>query len=97
MIVKIDEDGQIKLPETLMEKIQVSPGDELEVSAGPSWLTVSRRRERPLPQKPIPKKKVEFSKVQAFRERIAADPKYAEMEDLEEIRNQMYYGNPLRN
>ena len=41
MIVKIDEDGQIKLPEKMMEKIQVSPGDELEVIAAPGWLTVS--------------------------------------------------------
>ena len=78
MIIKIDEDGQVKLPESLMETLQVSPGDELEVRAGIDWFTASRRREKSLPIKEL-----DLSKLKAFRERIAADPKYSEMEDAE--------------
>ena len=91
MIIKIDEDGQVKLPESLMETLQVSPGDELEVRPGIDWFTASRRREKPLPIKEL-----DLSRLEALRERLRLDPKYSEMEDLEEVRKHMYLGSPLR-
>ena len=91
MIIKIDEDGQVKLPESLMETLQVSPGDELEIRPGIDWFTASRRRE-----KPLPRKELDLSRLEALRERLRLDPKYSEMEDLEEVRKQMYLGSPLR-
>ena len=89
MIVKIDEDGQIKLPKKMMEKIQASPGDELEVIAAPDWLTVSRRRE-----KPLHRKELDLSKLKAFHAQVKRN--HGTIEDLDEVRMQTYLGSPLR-
>ena len=83
MIVKIDSEGQVTLPERLMEVLEVKPGDDLEVDVGYDWFILRRCDPDRLKQR---NRKVDLSRLGTLHDKI--DPNH-EPFDIHEVRRRM--------
>ena len=93
MIVKIDSEGQVALPERLMGVLEVKPGDHLEVDVGYDWFILRRCDPERLKQR---NRKVDLSQPAPLHGKIDPNHEPFDIEDLEEVRKHMYVGSPLR-
>ena len=85
---KVSPEGQIKLPKEMLDALGIKPGDEIQISQAPSWLTLSRR------VNDVPRRqKVDLTRPAPLHGKI--DPNH-EPFDIHEVRKHMYLGSPLR-
>ena len=83
MIVKIDSEGQVTIPERLMKVLEVKPGDHLEVDVGYDWFILRRCDPERLKQR---NRKVDLSQPAPLHGKI--DPNH-EPFDIHEVRRRM--------
>ena len=89
---KVSPEGQIKLPKEMLDALGIKPGDEIQISQAPNWLTLSRR------VNDVPRRqKVDLTRPAPLHGKIDPHHEPFEIEDLDEVRKHMYVGSPLRN
>lgn len=92
-VVTVNADREVMLPVAILDALGVKPGHNIEfVYTGNgrvvlrSIATAEQRAERV--------KKIDLSKLQAVHAQVKRN--HGTIEDLDEVRKQMYIGSPLR-
>ena len=93
-VVTVDEDRVVALPAAILDSLDAKAGHEIEFVDTGDGRIILRRIETAEERAKRVEKKIDLSKLKAFHAQVKRN--HGTMENLDEVRRQMYLGSPLR-